>query len=222
MGREGKGEFSSPSFLLSSSKILHLDNRVGFHILCNLPCFIVRKSPVKLHPESALLFHRDESVEKAKNIAMRLLSGRAYTRREIQDRLMRRGCADGAIEETLDTLVRLGLVDDRAFAHRFVEERLRLKPSGRMVLSRDLKRRGVPEAVIAEVLDEALSEVDVEEVATEVLRQRSGRYRGLSRDKALARMCGFLGRRGFDASVARQAARVVWAEIDSENGRDLA
>ena len=175
---------------------------------------------MKLHPESARLFQVDEAVEKAKHIAMRLLSGRAYTRREIQDRLVRRECADGAIEETLSALVRLGLIDDRAFAHRFVAERLRLKPSGRLALARDLKRRGVPEAVVSEVLDEVLSEVDVEAVAIEVLRRREGRYRGLSRDKALARMCGLLGRRGFDASVARQAARVVWDEISGDDGRD--
>lgn len=176
------------------------------------------KLPVKLHPESTRLFQVDESVQKAKNIAMRLLSSRAYTRREIGDRLAQRGCENRAIEETLSALERLKLIDDRAFAHRFVEDRMRLKPSGRMVLVRDLKRRGVPESVVSEVLDEALSDVDAEGVAIETLRRRKDRYRGLPRDKALSRMCGFLARRGFGASAARGASLAVWAEMGGDDG----
>jgi regulatory protein len=168
---------------------------------------------VKLHPESAKLFQIDEAVEKAKNMAMRLLSGRAYTQREIQDKLISKGCGEQAIVETLKTLNRLGLIDDRRFARQFVEERMRLKPAGRMFFSRDLKRRGVPEAIAVEVLDEIFSEADPQATATDLLIRRAHRYRGLPRDKALSRMYGFLGRRGFDASIARAAAQAVWAGV---------
>ncbi len=171
---------------------------------------------MKLHPESAKLFQRDEAVEKAKNIALRLLSGRAYTQREIQDKLFSKDCSEQAVVETLKTLDRLGLIDDRRFARQFVEERMRLKPAGRMLLLRDLKRRGVPEAIVVEVLDDMFAEADPVATATDMLVRRAHRYCGLPRDKALSRMYGFLGRRGFDASVARAAAQVVWKEIGSE------
>ena len=175
---------------------------------------------MKLHPESAKLFEVDEAVEKAKSYAMRLLSNRAYTRKEIKDKLTGRDYSQHAVDETLDTLDRLNLVDDEQFARRFAQERLRLKPSGRMVLARDLKRRGIPVQVIDSVLDELLEDVDVAAVALELMMGRKKRYRGLTRDKALGRMYGFLGRRGFDSSIARDVAHRVWAEIEDEQEND--
>ncbi len=112
------------------------------------------------------------------------------------------------------------MIDDELFARRFVEERLRLRPSGRIVLARDLKRRGVPASVIDVVLDDVLEDVDTAAVARELMMRRANRYRGLGRDKALGRMYGFLGRRGFDSSVAREVAWEVWAAIEIEEGND--
>jgi len=38
----------------------------------------------------------------------------------------------------------------------------------------------------------------------------------LEKDKALNRMYGFLGRRGFDGSTARAVSLRVWQEIETE------
>ena len=85
----------------------------------------------------------------------------------------------------------------------------------------DLKRRGVPVDIIDLVLAEELEGVDTAVVALELMMGRIKRYRGLSRDKALGRMYGFLGRRGFDSSIARDVAHKVWAEIEDEQSDDL-
>jgi regulatory protein len=171
---------------------------------------------MQLHPESKKLFVVDEAVEKAKAAALRLLSGRAYTRKEIQDKLIKREFETAAIETTMADLDRLNLVDDRHFAERFVNERLRLKPCGRVLLSRDLKRRGVPLAIIDDVLEDAFGVVDASALAYDVLSGRARRYKGLEKDKALNRMYGFLGRRGFDGTTAREVSLRVWKEIETE------
>lgn len=171
---------------------------------------------MKLHPESAKMFEVDEAVQKAKGYAMRLLSNRAYTRVEICNKLTGRECSQQAIDETLEMLERLNLIDDELFARRFVEERMRLRPSGRMMLARDLKRRGVPASVIDPILDEVLKDVDTAAVARDLMMRRANRYRGLDRNKALGRMYGFLGRRGFESSIARDVAHEVWAAIENE------
>ena len=113
---------------------------------------------MELHPESAKLFATDKAVEKAKDMALRLLSRRAYTHREVHDRLMQRECAPAAVATALETLERLGLIDDRVFAQRFVDERMRLRPMGRPLLARDLKRRGVSAEIIDEVLDRFINQ----------------------------------------------------------------
>jgi regulatory protein len=106
------------------------------------------------------------------------------------------------------------------FAQRFVDERMRLRPMGRSLLMRDLKRRGIPPDIIDEVLEEALAEVDAGTVAYELLRGRAARYRNVPREKALSRMFGFLGRRGFAAGIAREAAQRVWSEIGDASEDD--
>jgi regulatory protein len=185
---------------------------------------------VKLESATSTLFETDEAAEKAKAYALRLLSNRAYTKKEICDKLAGRGYEQGAIEQTLSMLKRLNLIDDVLFARQFVEQRLRLRPSGRVALVRDLVHRGVPTEIIDlvhrgvpteiidRVLDDVLADIDIEDVALDLLMSRANRYRGLSREKALGRMFGFLGRRGFEVSVARDVAHEVWSKIENEEG----
>ena len=170
---------------------------------------------MKIHPESAKLFQYDKTLEKAKNAALRLLSRRAYTRKEVVGKLKSRGFEQEAISHTLETLDRLGLVNDQDFARRWILERMRLRPMGPNLLVRDLRRRGIDQNTIDEAIDEILEDVDLPEVAEELLRSRMKRYEGLSREKALTRMFGFLGRRGFHIGLAREAAQKVWQEIES-------
>ena len=173
---------------------------------------------MKLESATPTLFETDEAVEKARAYALRLLSKRAQTKKEICDKLAGRGYEQGAIEQTLSMLKRLNLIDDVLFARQFVEQRLRLRPSGRVALVRDLVHRGVPTEIIDRVLDDVLADVDIEDVALDLMMSRANRYRGLSREKALGRMYGFLGRRGFEASVARDVAHKVWSKIENEEG----
>ncbi len=173
---------------------------------------------MKLESDTPTLFETDEAVEKANAYGLRLLSRRAYTKKEICDKLAGRGYDQDAIEQVLSMLERLELVDDVLFARQFVEQRLRLRPSGRIALVRDLVHRGVPAEIIDRVLDDVLADVDLEDVALELMMGRANRYRGLSREKALGRMFGFLGRRGFEVWVARDVAQKVWSKIENEEG----
>lgn len=173
---------------------------------------------MKLESATPTLFETDEAVEKAKAYVLRLLSRRAHTKKEICDKLAGRGYEQGAIEQTLSMLKRLNLIDDELFARQFVEQRLRLRPSGRMALVRDLAHRGVPAEIIDCVLDDVLAGIDNEDVALDLMMSRANRYRGLSREKAIGRMYGFLARRGFEVSVARDVAYKVWSHIENEEG----
>ena len=161
------------------------------------------------------LFEVDEAVEKAKAYAMRLLGYRAYTQKEIGDKLATRGYAQRAIEQTLSTLERLNLIDDALFARQFVAQRLRSRPAGRKGLAFDLARRGVPSEVIERVLDEALSDVDVENMALDLMMHRANRYRGLSRER-WGGCTGFWGAGDSRRSVAREVAQKVWTTIENE------
>jgi len=161
------------------------------------------------------LFELNPEVDKAKKAAFQLLGRRAYTRKEIREKLSKRGFVESVVDQTIATLEHLRIVDDRDFASRFVEERLRLRPAGKPVLRRDLSRRGVEAPVIEDVLAEAFGEVDLEAVAFRLLCSRRSRYLQLDRIKAQNRMYAFLARRGFSPDVARSVTARAWDCIEN-------
>ncbi len=160
------------------------------------------------------LFELGPEVDKAKKAAFSLLGRRAYTRKEMRDKLYKRGFERSVVDQTLTTLERIRVIDDRDFATRFVEEKLRLRPAGEPVLRRDLGRHGVEAPVIEEVLAELLGEVDLEAVAFRLLCTRRSRYLQLDRNKAMSRMYAFLARRGFSPDVARAVTARAWDCIE--------
>lgn len=161
------------------------------------------------------LFELDPEVDKAKKAAFTLLGRRAYTRKEIQEKLCKRGFGTGVVDKTLATLERVRVIDDRDFAWRFVQEKLRLRPAAQPILRRDLARRGIEAPVIEDVLAEAFGEVDLEAVAFRLLCSRRSRYLDLDRDKARSRMYAFLARRGFPPDVTRSVTTRAWECIEN-------
>ena len=175
------------------------------------------RSPL-IDEQAARLFERDEDVERAKNVAFRLLAARPRSRNELVQRLRGKHFQKTTIEGAVEALVRLGMLDDRAFAQGWVEHRLNARPTGRKALERELRDKGVASDVAVQVLDEMFAGRDPGEEALSLLRTRERQYRGLDRQKAMSRMYGLLGRRGFDAEAARAAAQKMWREIERDAG----
>ncbi len=143
--------------------------------------------------------------------ALRLLSVRPRSRRELRDRLLRAGFEAAEVEGELERLESAGLVDDERFARELAAHQLSVRRSGRRAVAGHLAAKGVDRAVIAEVLAEAAG--GDEERARELARARADRLRGLPQDTAFARLVSFLVRRGHQPEDARRAAREA-LEID--------
>lgn len=150
----------------------------------------------------------DELV-RAHAIALRLLSSRARSEKEMRTRLAMRGIGPTAIDAEIERLLKAGLLDDEQFARSWVEDRKRLAPRGRRMLRYELLGRGIqPESV-------DLATQDVDDLAT-ALELARGRARGSALDsyeRFMSRVGGFLRRRGFDSAVTMQALRTVWDEV---------
>jgi regulatory protein len=138
--------------------------------------------------------------------SLRLLSVRPRSRRELELRLLRAGFETEEVDEELARLEAVGLVDDEAFARQVVEHELSVRRSGRRAIVGRLAAKGVDRGTIERSIDDAGGEADAER-ALEVARERARRLTGLAPQQAFSRLMGFLARRGYDASVARRAAR---------------
>jgi regulatory protein len=107
---------------------------------------------------------RPDAVETA----LRALRFRDRTAAELDARLEQRGVGEAERDQALETLERIGYVDDERFA-RSRAERLAERGSGDALIRDDLERRGVG----AEIVDAVLSELAPErERAAQIVERR--------------------------------------------------
>jgi regulatory protein len=113
---------------------------------------------------------------------------------ELDARLAQRGVDEAAREHVLETLERIGYVDDERFA-RARAERLADRGSGDALIRDDLERRGVP----AELVEAALGGIEPEQERAARIVERRGP--GVKTARYLASR-GF-GEDALQAAVAR-------------------
>jgi regulatory protein len=160
-------------------------------------------------PELLERLDREERRANAHEAALRLLDARPRSEHEMRTRLALRGFDPKTIEFEIDRLRNAGLLDDARFARAWVEDRKRVSPRGSAMLRYELLGRGIdPEAAAA-----AIDGIDDLELATSLALQRGRRYIGKSHEEFLARVGGFLRRRGFDYRVTSEALRAAWEQL---------
>lgn len=148
-----------------------------------------------------------QEVERAREACLRLLGYRARSRRELAERLARKGFAPAVIRAAVSELEAAGMVDDDEFARAWVQERLSSSPRGSLVIRWELRRKGVEEKIIQRALEQEMGEEGELEAALRVAARHMPRP-GEGEPAGLRRLAGALKRRGFtfdviDAVLAR-------------------
>ncbi len=151
----------------------------------------------------------EEARRSAVESALRLLSYRPRSERELRDRLARKGVAADVIDHALARMRALGYVDDAAFARFWTETRQASQPRSRRLLAQELRRRGISQSNA----DEAIEGVEDDETAYEAAHRRMRRMIGLEYGQFRERLGAFLTRRGFSYSVARRTIQRCWDEL---------
>ncbi|HEX7401327.1 MAG TPA: RecX family transcriptional regulator, partial [candidate division Zixibacteria bacterium] len=96
-----------------------------------------------------------ENENKAKETALRFLSFRRRTEKEIKDKLIQRGFDENIIKRTVEKLKEYDLINDLEFAIAWVKERLEYKPRGKKLLRQELWKKGIKKEIIDQALDES-------------------------------------------------------------------
>jgi regulatory protein len=147
----------------------------------------------------------------AHEASLRLLAHRGRSEQEMRTRLAMRGFDPATIADELERLRAVGLLDDERFARAWVEDRRVSAPRGRRLIRYELLGRGIePEAV-----DAVTEGLDDRTTALELARRKARSAPQDGYEAFLARVGGFLRRRGFDYEIAAEAARVAWLERSS-------
>lgn len=152
----------------------------------------------------------------ARTICLRLLTIRARTRAELDEALTARQVPREAADRVLDRLVEVGLVDDQAFAERFVAVRHQDRGLARRELSRQLRDKGIDPTIAAE----AVAGLDPEQERQTGQRLVERRLRSMSSLEPAVqtrRLVGMLARKGYSPSVAFQIVRDVLGAVDDDH-----
>ncbi|GBD09272.1 Regulatory protein RecX [Candidatus Thermoflexus japonica] len=204
------GRITGLRALKSGRVAVYLDGRRAFRLTA-VEAARLRPGQVLTDEEIRQLLDRD-LLEQAHEIALRFLSYRPRSEREVADYLRRKGFDARTVEAELERLRRVGLVDDWAFARFWVENRTAFRPRSRRALQAELRRKGVPLAIIREVLQE--SPPDERALALRLARERAQRLRGLDPLTFRRRLAGYLARRGFDGELVMEILRTLEHEED--------
>lgn len=157
---------------------------------------------------------KDEDEEqRAYERALRYLSRRPHSEKEIADKLSRNRIEINVQDRVLKRLRKASLVDDGEFARVWVENRQVFRPrSGRMLKS-ELRGKGVSK----EAIEAALEGLDEVEAALTVARKASKRYGDLTEEASNRRLRKFLARRGFSYELISSTLSIL---MNDENGSD--
>ena len=143
---------------------------------------------------------------EAKDIALRFLSFRRRTEKEVQDRLQKRDFDEKIIKRTIAKLKEYDLINDLEFATAWVKERLAYKPRGKKLLWQELWKKGIRKEIVDQVTQELCQDED--KSVLELVEKIKKKYKNLEPQVAKRRMYGFLLRRGFSYESVKNALRL--------------
>ena len=137
--------------------------------------------------------------------AVRALSRRPLTRREIEDRLRSRGHPAEDVDETIARLTAERALDDEALARNLIEKRGRSRGQDRAVA--ELVARGIPEAAAQAAWKSASDEgaIDVDAALARAVSRRLGPPPGRASLARLARVYNALLSEGFEREPVEAA-----------------
>jgi regulatory protein len=149
--------------------------------------------------------------------ALSFLARRDYFRRELAQRLAKKGYDEDEIAGAIERVQQLGYLDDERLARRFAELRAASRGWGPNRLVAELRRRGVAEG-IARSAAQLQEETHAEALSVALRRAENRAAEGWWKlhDKR-ARMVSSLIRRGFQADEASTAIAALAAKRENEH-----
>lgn len=147
----------------------------------------------------------------ARQILLRRLTDQPRSRAELAESLAKKNVPADIAQRMLDRFEELGLVNDEEFARLWVQSRQRTRGLAPRVLSMELRRKGVSDDIIREVL----ADIDPESeraAAHQLVQKKLRSMAGLDDTTRIRRLTGMLARKGYAPQVAFDIVRV---ELDA-------
>jgi len=155
-----------------------------------------------------------DDFEKFYPKALRFLSFRPRSEKEMQTFLLEKDTPQKIIEKIIARLKEKKYLNDEEFAMLWIEQRKAFRPKSMRVIAMELKQKGIGQEIIDTVMKKAESDVPSDlESAKKIVSKKFDKYKHLPKQEIYQKLGAFLARRGFDWETIKKS-------IDSEMDRD--
>ena len=160
-----------------------------------------------------------DEAERAYEKALGYLERRDRTEREMHDRLTGAGFSGETVSGVLERLRGAGLVNDEDYAERYLQA-LAAKGRGRLRIAEEMRRKGLPDELVRNALEDGITDEEERARAKEAARQAwAGIPGGTDRRKAAAKVNRRLVTLGFSyetIGAVMNEARALEEEEEKE------
>jgi regulatory protein len=145
------------------------------------------------------------------------------TRAQLTALLARKGVEEHVATAVLDRLADVRLIDDAAFAQKWVASRHEGRGLSRRAIGQELRHRGITEDLAAQALG-SIDAATEEERARSLVASKLAATRGLDIAVRVRRLVGMLARKGYPPGLAARVTRealALEADVDAPERRYL-
>jgi regulatory protein len=156
-----------------------------------------------------------DEIDRAYEVSLRSLDYSARTTAEIRKKLEQVGFDEEIISQTITRLCENHLLDDVAFANRWVQDRADRKGYGRIRLAQELRNKGIENQIVELSLEDFTEEEEINAAFSLLKRKTSGEIPVDIVEKR--RLFAFLQRRGYNSNIIEK----VFDLLTSNNADNL-
>lgn len=140
------------------------------------------------------------------------ITSRMHSKKELFDKLLKKGFEKQVIEKAIYRLEEYHYVDDFLFAKQFREQNAKYS---KKMLENKLKQKGVSSDIIHEIIGDKTDDDEIE--LCKNLALKYAKSKDLQKEGAIQKMYASLARKGFSFDVIKRACKSIISENDEEN-----
>ncbi|MBI2028241.1 MAG: regulatory protein RecX [Candidatus Levybacteria bacterium] len=154
----------------------------------------------------------EDNFEKFYNSALRFLSYRSRSEKEVRDRLyikyqkLNIKNLSLVIDKAIAKLKEKNFINDKEFTKWWIESRLRFKPRSFRLIKIELKQKGINSDLIDSLIHNSQSMIQSDlEQAKKLVEKRIERFKDLPKQEVYQKLGRFLASKGFDWDTIKKS-----------------
>lgn len=154
---------------------------------------------------------KENEFVKVYDRVLKFFSYRPRSEKELEDWFRRKQVGEETQKLIKQKLSQLGYLNDEEFAKWWIEQRTTFRPAGARLLAMELRQKGVPQDLIARLLNCYIAKDSERELAKKVVEKKLKTFKNLPPLELKQKLAASLARRGFSWETIKE----VISEIKS-------